>query len=80
MSILQRLPKTNYQDLLRSLGYFLDQEGLTSVRIVETEKGIILQGSPPRGRGEPKVESYFLSVSDLRRLLLAAYARRRVKL
>lgn len=83
MRLFQGLPKTDYQDLLRTIGHYIDQHGLTNIRLVETEEGIILQGlvsTTEDIRGEKKTETYLLAVEDIQDLMRDAYARRGKKL
>lgn len=83
MKLFHGLPKTDYQDLLRTIGHYIDQSGFTDIRLIETEEGMILQGRiSPTGeiRGEKKTETYLLTVEDLQDLMREAYARRGKKL
>jgi hypothetical protein len=38
------LNTTDYQDILRAIGAFIDQQRLRDVRIIEHEDGMIIQG------------------------------------
>jgi len=83
MRLFQGLPKTDYQDLLRTIGHYIDQGGFTYIRLIETEEGMILQGRvSPAGeiRGEKKTETYLLTVEDLQDLMRKAFARRGKKI
>jgi hypothetical protein len=83
MKLFQGLPKTDYQDLLRTIGHYIDRSGFTNVRLIETDEGIILQGRVSTTgdiRGEKKTETYLLTVEDIQGLMREAYARRGKKL
>lgn len=83
MKLFQGLPKTDYQDLLRTIGHYVDQSGFTNIRLIETDEGIILQGRVSTTgdiRGEKKTETYLLTMEDIQGLMREAYARRGKKL
>lgn len=80
MGIFRGLQRTDYQDVLRTIGHYIDQQGFTLVRIIETEDGIVLQGNTATTRGETKMESYLLTLSDLQDMMREAYARRGTKI
>jgi hypothetical protein len=78
MKLFIGLDHSDYQDVLRALGLYIDEHHYTSVRIFETEDGIVLQGVPLREdgtRGQTH-ESYLFTEEDIRVLLQAAYDRR----
>jgi len=79
MRLFEGLAKTDYQDLLRTIGHYIDQSGFTNIRLIETEEGIILQGRISTTgdiRGEKKTETYLLTMEDIRDLMREAYGRR----
>lgn len=83
MKLFAGLSKTDYQDVLRAIGHYIDQQQFSNIRLLETEEGIILQGTAmarERGGGELKAETYLLTSEDLESLLREAYARRGKKL
>ncbi len=83
MKLFQGMGRTDYQDLLRTIGHYIDHNGFTNVRLIETEEGLILQGRvSPSGdiRGERRFETYLLTVEDIQELMREAYARRGKKL
>lgn len=80
MGIFRGLQRTDYQDVLRTVGHYIDQQGFTLVRVIETEDGIILQGNTSSVRGETKMESYLLTIADLQDMIREAYARRGTKI
>ncbi len=80
--LFQGMLKTDYQDVLRTIGHYADQHGFTGIRLIETEDGLILQGKVGTGgaRGEKKTETYLLTIQDVRDLMREAYTRRGTKL
>ena len=74
--------RTDYQDVLRTIGHYIDQHGFSGIRLLETEDGLILQGKVGSGkpRGEKKTETYLLTVRDIKDLMREAYTRRGRKL
>jgi hypothetical protein len=80
--LFQGMVNTDYQDVLRTIGHYIDEHGFTHVRLIETEDGLILQGKVSTGsaRGEQKTETYLLTVQDVRDLMREAYTRRGTKL
>jgi hypothetical protein len=76
--LFQGMPKTDYQDVLRTVGHYIDEHGLSDVRIIETQDGLILQGKTSTGgaRGEKKTETYLLTLQDVKDLVREAYTRR----
>lgn len=83
MRIFSGLSRSDYQDVLRSIGLYIDEHKLTNVRIIETENGLILQGSVVRddtsreARDLPP-QTYLLTWEDIETMLHLAYARRRI--
>jgi hypothetical protein len=80
--LFQGMLKSDYQDVLRTIGHYIDEHGFTDIRLMETEDGLILQGKVSTGeaRGEKKTETYLLTVQDVRELMREAYTRRGTKL
>jgi hypothetical protein len=80
--LFQGMLKSDYQDVLRTIGHYIDEHGFTDIRLIETEDGLILQGKVSTGeaRGEKKTETYLLTVQDVRELMREAYTRRGTKL
>jgi len=78
MKIFAGLSRTDYQDVLRAIGHYIDQQQFSNVRLMETEEGLILQGTSVSrdSKGELKTETYLLTAEDLENLLREAYARR----
>lgn len=76
--LFQGTHSTDYQDVLRTIGHYIDEHGFTGIRLLETEDGLILQGKLGTGdtRGEKRVETYLLTTQDIRDLMREAYTRR----
>ena len=77
MKLFAGLSSTDYQDILRAIGAFLDDNGLRDIRLWEHEDGLILQA---RGRedSESPYQTYLLTDEDLYALLHKAYERRKL--
>jgi hypothetical protein len=67
------LSQTDYQDVFRAIGAWIDTRGWRAVRVWEHADGIIVQGhtSPDEG-----YQTVLLTDDDLRALLAEAYRRR----
>ena len=78
MKLFQGLDHSDYQDVFRAIGLYCDEHRYTSVRVFETEEGIVVQGVPSQKDVAHPVlhESYLLTEEDLRALLQLAYERR----
>ena len=78
MKLFVGLDHSDYQDLFRALGLYFDEHRYASVRVFETEDGIVVQGVPLEADGtfSSGHESYLFTEEDLRALLHAAYQRR----
>ena len=80
MKLFDGVSQSDYQDVLRALGRFIDTNQYVGIRIIETEEGLIFQGRPaPRsGRAKPgaQMETYLITDADLKQLLHEAYAQR----
>jgi hypothetical protein len=75
MKLFAGLGKTDYQDVLRAIGHYLDSNRLQDVRLWEHEDGIVLQGRF-QDDASSSFQSIIFSDDDLNQLLEAAYARR----
>lgn len=76
MDLFAGLTKTDYQDILRAVGYYVDSRGFKNVRIMETEDGLVVQGAVNREGGSFRIETYLMTSDDLRAMLEEAYQRR----
>ena len=80
MKLFEGVSQTDYQDVLRALGRFIDANEYVGIRIIETEEGLIFQGRPAphtgRAKPGPQIETYLITDDDLRNLLHDAYEQR----
>ena len=74
MKIFAGLDRSDYQDLLRTIGALLDDLELRDVRFWEYEDGLVVQGRSAAGEGA--YETRLFTDDDLRELLNEAYHRR----
>ena len=73
MQLFAGLDQTDYQDILRALGYLCDVRGWRNLRLVEHEDGLIVQFTEGAGLD---FTLYLFTDDDLRALLQEAYNRR----
>ncbi len=76
MDLFTGLTKTDYQDILRAVGYYADSRGLRNVRILETEDGLVVQGVIKKAGTSSQLETYLMTSEDLKAMLHEAYQRR----
>lgn len=81
MRIFLGLSKTDYQDIFRSIGSYIDEHKLTNIRLIETENGLLLQGTPVRDDNSREAQNvppqtYLLTMNDIEQMLRRSYARR----
>lgn len=77
MKLFAGLSRTDYQDLFRTLGALIDEQGLQNVRLWEHQDGIILQGqSAGSMTGDGRYQTMLLTDDDLTALLDDAYQQR----
>jgi len=78
MKLFLGLDHSDYQDIFRAIGLYVDEHRYTNVRVLETEEGIVVQGVPLRDDGalSEQHEAYLFTEEDLRALLQVAYQRR----
>jgi hypothetical protein len=68
-----------YEDVMRALGYFIDQNSLREICIVELKEGILLRGTSHTANRSGFLsmsESYLFTNEDLERIIEEAYERR----
>jgi hypothetical protein len=72
------MKQTDYQDVLRALGHFIDEHGYSDIRIVETEDGLVLQGRVPERHaiGESSFETYLITDDDIKTMVRDSFLRR----
>jgi hypothetical protein len=76
MKLFAGLSKTDYQDVLRTIGLYADEMGLQSLRLVEVEDGIVIQCLQNKDNEGAVTETLLLTDDDLREMLMQAYKRR----
>lgn len=72
------MKRSDYQDVLRALGNFIDDHGYSDVRIVETEDGLVLQGRVAERRelGDSSYDTYLITDDDIKVMVRDAFERR----
>jgi len=75
---LRGMIATDYQDVLRTLGLYVDEHGLSDISVIETDDGFMLQGTVSTdGTGTENMrKTYVLTGQDIRDLLRLAYGYR----
>lgn len=76
MKLFEGLSRTDYQDVLRAIGAFLDERQLRDIRLWEHEHGIIVQGRHLDSSAIGAYETILLTDEDLQEILRQAYQRR----
>jgi hypothetical protein len=69
-------PRIYYQEVLRTVGAFIEAKGFRDVRIIESEDGLVVQGRLAQRSGEIASETYLLTVDDLHAMMRDAYLKR----
>lgn len=65
-----------YSEVLRVIGAYIDRAGLSDVRVLETDEGMVLQGRQMQGEMAGQSETYQLTKEDIETLLADAKAQR----
>ena len=68
-----------YEDVMRALGYFIDQNNLREICIVELNEGILVRGTSHTANRTGFLslsESYLFTNEDLERIVEEAYEKR----
>ncbi len=71
--------RIEYEDVMRALGYFIEQNNLSEIMIVELREGILLKGiskSTNRSGYQTMSESFLFTKEDIERILNESHARR----
>jgi len=78
MKLFHGLQRSDYQDVLRALGYFIDDHGYSDVRIIETEEGVVVQGrvSDRNEIGESSYETFLITDEDIKGMVRDSFRRR----
>ncbi|HEY6042463.1 MAG TPA: hypothetical protein VIX58_10045 [Anaerolineae bacterium] len=66
----------SYSQILRTIGAYIDKAGLSEVRIIETDEGMILQGLVMQGDRAGQRDTYQLTSADIENLVQDAFAER----
>lgn len=78
MKLFRGLSRTDYQDVLRALGLFIDERGYTDVRILEIDEGLVLQGrvADRREIGKASYDTLLITDDDIKEMVRDAARRR----
>jgi hypothetical protein len=78
MKLFSGMSRTDYQDVLRAVGYFIDERGYTDVRIMEIEDGLVVQGrvADRREIGAASYDTFLITDEDLREMVRESFRRR----
>lgn len=78
MRLFSGLTRTDYQDVLRAIGFFIDEQGYVDVRIIESEDGLVFQGRNPRRQqlGEQAFDTFLITDEEIKEMVRASYRRR----
>lgn len=81
MRLFAGLTRSDYQDVLRALGYFIDEHGYVDIRIVESDEGLVFQGRAParQNLGEYTYETFLITDEEIKEMVRESYRRRRQK-
>ena len=75
--------RVDYEDVLRAVGYFVDQNNIKEVCIIELKEGLLIRGvryTTDRQAGYQTIsETFLFTHEDLELLLEDAYKRRQPK-
>ena len=78
MKLFHATQRSDYQDVLRTIGALIDERGFTDVRIIETEDGLVLQGRVESRitLGESAYDTYLITDDDIKAMVHDAFQRR----
>lgn len=78
MKLFRGMNRSDYQDVMRALGYFIDDHGYCDVRIIETNDGVVLQGrvADRREIGESSYDTFLITDEDIKVMVRDAFRRR----
>jgi hypothetical protein len=78
MKLFRGMQRSDYQDVLRALGTFIDDHGYTDVRIIETDDGLVLQGriSDRNEIGQSSFDTFLITDEDIKVMVRDAFRRR----
>jgi hypothetical protein len=79
MKLFQGLAHSDYQDVLRALGYFIDENGYVDVRIVESDDGLVFQGRStkrPSHDSKSPFDTFLITDGEIKEMVRGSYKRR----
>ena len=78
MKYFNGLQHSDYQDVLRAIGLWLDTNNFRCMRIMEVEGGLLVQGSSSTALGqlESRMVQRLFTEADIHTILVEAYALR----
>lgn len=78
MKLFHSTHRSDYQDVLRTIGALIDERGFTDVRIIETEDGLVLQGRVESRitLGKSAYDTYLITDQDIKVMVHDAFQRR----
>lgn len=78
MKLFRGMKRSDYQDVLRAVGSFIDEHGYSDVRIIETDDGLVIQGRviDRREIGESSFDTYLITDDDIKVMVRDAFQRR----
>ena len=74
--------RIEYEEVLRALGYFIDENNLSEICMIELREGILLRGitkTANRGGLQTLSESFLFTNEDIDRIVNEAHARRQAQ-
>jgi hypothetical protein len=74
------LGRIDYEDVMRSLGYFIDQNNLSEICLIELREGFLLRGisrTVKPGGCQSISESYLFTNEDIERIVNESFERRK---
>ncbi|HEU5086044.1 MAG TPA: hypothetical protein VFT99_01320 [Roseiflexaceae bacterium] len=81
MKLFSGMSRTDYQDVMRAIGYFIDERGYTDVRIIEIDDGLVVQGrvTDRKELGAASFDTYLITDEDLKVMVRDSFRRREQK-
>ncbi len=79
MKLFQGIARSDYQDVFRALGFFIDENGYTDVRIVESEDGLVFQGRTSKRRNDKnksEFDTFLITDAEIKDMVRESYKRR----
>jgi hypothetical protein len=77
MQLFKGLEHTDYQDILRAIGWMIDHRGYANIRLIEHENGLIFQARQYQsGSVSYQRQTRLMTDGDVEELLRTAYTRR----